>query len=500
MSGPNKLRKESPGNISPRAISPSSEFSPGHARPLRIVASGTLFITHTLTVDSYPSEHSNTRAQAVVRVRGGSAAATLSVLAQFSDCMSWLVAPIGSGPEGASLRIELEREGISTQLCPRRETDGVPKALDSTGSQTVINHNPIPDVTHDEYFRILGPLLYSTINGGADTPKYGQLPPAPPVDWFHFEGRSPHITGDNLTGLDSWLKERGWRDRVVLSVEVGRPERPGQDILMQLADVIFFSKPYAVARSFNSPRAFLLSLRSIAPPHALLIASWGKEGAGLLSMPTREYFQSSPFVPDPAEEPDISGIASVRTSTAAFSSGWSVLARDAGNGGPPFGRMSRGLDGLDGGGTTEGSTEDGEFWNEERRRQWMMDIASPRSSSRPTEDDEELDETEADDSFIAGMIFALSRRILPGLPYSPARPPPPPPTTSSRPGTSGGRTTLKPTDIPSPPAATINTPLYEGRWRLDECLRFATEMAGRRMRRKTSAGLALVMEKVGWRM
>ena len=82
-----------------------------------------MFITHTLNLPSYPEEGSNTRAQLVNRVRGGSAAASLSVLTQFSDTKGWLVAPIGSGPEGAALRIELEREGISTSLCPKRDAE-----------------------------------------------------------------------------------------------------------------------------------------------------------------------------------------------------------------------------------------------------------------------------------------------------------------------------------------------------------------------------------------
>lgn len=100
---------------------------------------------------------------------------------------------------------------------------------DTTGTQTVINHNPIPDVTHEEFFRILGPLLYSTSGNGSETPKYNQPPPAPPVDWFHFEGRSANITAENLQGLDGWLREREWRHRVVLSVELGRPGRLGQE-------------------------------------------------------------------------------------------------------------------------------------------------------------------------------------------------------------------------------------------------------------------------------
>lgn len=87
----------------------------------------------------------------------------------------------------------------------------------------------------------------------------------------------------------------------------------------------------------------------------------------------------------------------------------------------------------------------------------------------------------------SGMIFALSRRILPGAPYSPSRPPP---------HRSGPRSNLSPNDLPA--SSDSSSPLYEGRWRLDECLRFATEIAGRRMRRRDAAGLALAMERVGW--
>jgi len=182
----------------------------------------------------------------------------------------------------------------------------------------------------------------------------------------------------------------------------------------------------------------------------------------LLSVPTREYFQSSPFVPESTEDPHLSGISSVRSSSAAYS-GWSAIL------------------------PSEENTAD-EFWDEDRKRRWVQGVASPSSSGRRTEDEEELDETEAEDTFVAGMIFALSRRILPGITYSPYRPPP-----AVRPH---GHRNLSPLDIPPNP----NTPLYEGRWRLDECLRFATEMAGRRMRRRNTAGLALTMEKVGWRM
>lgn len=69
--------------------------------------------------------------------------------------------------------------------------------------------------------------------------------------------------------------------------------------LIPHADVLFVNKTYAQANSpsyASSPRAFLLSLTSIAPRHALLIAYWGSEGSAVLSIPTKEYFQSSGWV------------------------------------------------------------------------------------------------------------------------------------------------------------------------------------------------------------
>lgn len=72
----------------------------------------------------------------------------------------------------------------------------------------------------------------------------------------------------------------------------------------------------------------------------------------------------------------------MRSSSAAYSSGWSII------------------------GPSEENTD--EFWNEERRRRWVQDIASPVSSNQRTDEDEDLDESEADDSFIAGGVFLSS--------------------------------------------------------------------------------------------
>lgn len=102
------------------------------SRRFRIVASGTLFITHTLNVGALP-DHSQsaditTRASSVRRERGGASATILSVLAQFNHVEAYLVAPVGGGPEGEAMIKELETANVKTRLCARRDAHGVPAA------------------------------------------------------------------------------------------------------------------------------------------------------------------------------------------------------------------------------------------------------------------------------------------------------------------------------------------------------------------------------------
>lgn len=137
-----KLKKPGPDLYgpprSPRSPLPSSYIRDASKNPFRIVATGTIFLTHTISIATFAREGSNVRAQTVVRHRGGAAAASLSVIAQFGGTQPWLIAPIGGGGEGASLRVELERERIRTELCAKRESEGVPKAFIIRSSACVV--------------------------------------------------------------------------------------------------------------------------------------------------------------------------------------------------------------------------------------------------------------------------------------------------------------------------------------------------------------------------
>ena len=123
----------------------------------------------------------------------------------------------------------------------------------------MINNNPLPDITHDEFVSLLGPILVpenyaylpaaaphspptpspsapanaaspamprSSLSGPSVAPARPSNSPAP-LDWIHFEGRSVKTTLSNMVGLDGLARERKWRSHCVFSVDVGRKARQG---------------------------------------------------------------------------------------------------------------------------------------------------------------------------------------------------------------------------------------------------------------------------------
>ena len=186
----------------------------------------------------------------------------------------------------------------------------------------------------------------------------------------------------------------------------------------------------------STPREFLISMCTHAPHHALLIADWGAQGAALLSVPTREYLQSSGWVEptvakptwDPSGSSSNSGLlnpGSVKSGSNYWADGRPVSDsnssdwRDSSTGGESHLRRSRISDNGD------TNSDSGRASIETERGMESF-----------------LDEVGAHEAFVAGMIFALSQRLLPGPPYT-------------RDGTGQG-------------AAARGS---SGRWKLEECLR-----------------------------
>ncbi|KAF9223372.1 hypothetical protein BS17DRAFT_796049 [Gyrodon lividus] len=553
-------------------MSPSAH-PPPVPKLLRIFSTGTIFLTHTLVLPSHPVPGSASRAQTVHTSRGGAAGHILALLAQFgATCPSsggvepMLIASLGGNTDAFRLRDALESSGVRTKYCKLWPGLSVPSAwvmhARDTGERTVINHNPLPEVSHEDFIALLGPVLAPENYVGFHLPQGPQngagiireqhssspapvfpnvlapapprpsvssrpntassgmtaTPPAPhtymvpsqslhspaPFDWLHFEGRSVRTTLANIMGVDGLARERKWRSHCVISVDLGRRAREGVEALIPHVDVIFLcattfpsllgqGQPgYPTSPSPNStptPRAILLALARYAPPHALLVLDAGRDGAALLSLPTREYLQSSGWTQPPLQSPQLSSprprlaVHGHTSSSATSSNGTRTTHTWDG-----VESVRSGSDFWAGGAPADGSfaSRDSEYTSRDvdadgRIRRSHRTHPSGESfhpmddNDEPDEDgdgedgrhtpqphqrpaiveEDSLDEEGAHAAFVAGMIWALSRRVMPGPPYAP-----------------GG----------SPDGETGKDGVADlgVRWRLDECLRFATELAGRK--------------------
>jgi hypothetical protein len=178
----------------------------------------------------------------------------------------------------------------------------MPKFLftpDDSPCRTIINHNPLPELSHEDFIAILGPILVPEHYQGLlshhwhphpslpQTPPvhavYGPGPGLPPImtsplnntfspipiptsqqplppstpglpsnapfSIFHLTGRSQAadvITLMNLTGVDGLARDRTWRDKSAFSLDctapvVGEDARAARQKIFPHVDVIFFS-------------------------------------------------------------------------------------------------------------------------------------------------------------------------------------------------------------------------------------------------------------------
>lgn len=141
----------------------------------------------------------------------------------------------------------------------------------------MINHNPLPDITHEEFIVLLGPILapenyYYPSPIPSPTAGTGMTPPAyppnsssltapnsaqlrlqspAPFDWLHVEGRSVKTTLSNIVGLDGLARERKWRSHCVFSIDVGRKGRQGVEAvcIFSLRLTLFIDKVFSRSSS-----------------------------------------------------------------------------------------------------------------------------------------------------------------------------------------------------------------------------------------------------------
>ncbi len=236
-----------------------------------ILAVGVATLDIINTVDAYPAEDAKIRAREQRVCRGGNATNTLVVLSQLGHRCRWAGA-LGGDYAAEWVRDELKAYAIGLDAC-RLYRDGdtptsyIVHSMD-TGSRTIIHYRDLPEYGRQDFASVS----------------------LEDLDWIHFEGRNTPET----TAMMERVKAE--RPSLRCSLEVEKP-RPGIEALFPLADVLLFSRGYAMHQGHHDAPSFLHSLRGRFP-HAILTCAWGEKGASGIDHAGR--IISSPAFPPPA--------------------------------------------------------------------------------------------------------------------------------------------------------------------------------------------------------
>ncbi|UCE90703.1 MAG: carbohydrate kinase [Pseudomonadota bacterium] len=220
-------------------------------------------------VDRYPGEDEEMRAIAQRLARGGNAANTACVLAQFGHRVDF-AGVLADDPHGRRIEQDLLDHHVSTHFCQRVEFSKAPTSYitlnRANGSRTIVHFRDLPEFDFTHFSQI----------------------PIEEFDWLHFEGRNVAETAQMLRHAH----ER--RIDQPISVEVEK-DREGIDQLFPLADILLFSRSFMTARGYGDPTALFDAVRTIAPA-AVLICTRGAQGAVACDADGNE-FASPAFTP-----------------------------------------------------------------------------------------------------------------------------------------------------------------------------------------------------------
>ncbi len=214
-----------------------------------ILLVGTATLDMVYTLDHYPAEDDEMRAQALRVCRGGNAANTAVVLSQLGHHCSF-VGVLSDAPEANVIDSDFAYHGVDTLSCPR--VFGQPPTSSiylSGGRRTIVHYRDLPELTAEQFSAV----------------------DLAPFDWVHFEAR-------NVPQLLLMLSRvRELQPDATISLELEKP-RDGVAAAWGMADLLICSRGYAVSQGYSDPMGFLGWMRRQAP-QAELVAVWGEMGA-----------------------------------------------------------------------------------------------------------------------------------------------------------------------------------------------------------------------------
>lgn len=218
----------------------------------RILLVGNAVLDIALRVDHHPAEDEEMRALSRRADLGGNAANSARVLAALGHRVA-LLATLAPDGEAQELRRLLDAAGVDTRHLVSAPGGRTPLSMillhAASGARTIVHHRDLAEPRFED-FRAL---------------------PLEDYAWIHFEGRNVAETRRMM----ALLAETGHPGRVSVEIEKDRPQI---ETLMPHADLLLFSRAYALARGYPDAAALLADLRRRVPD-ALLACAWAAAGA-----------------------------------------------------------------------------------------------------------------------------------------------------------------------------------------------------------------------------
>lgn len=219
----------------------------------RILCVGNVTLDIINLVEHFPVEDAEVRTLSQSKRCGGNAANTALVLSQLAQDV-YLSGVVANDDHGIWLKSHLRDHGVNVDHV-RHHSGASPTSYitlsQKNGSRTIVHHRELDELSTSDFSHIA----------------------LEQIDWFHFEGRNVETLGKLLrTTLRARVDQP-------ISLEIEK-HRSGLETLAVHADVIFFSRPYAVESGHTSPESFL-SLKQEEYPKAILSLTWGEQGSWL---------------------------------------------------------------------------------------------------------------------------------------------------------------------------------------------------------------------------
>jgi ketohexokinase len=217
----------------------------------RILCTGVAVLDIINYVDHFPRENEELRATHQELRLGGNSANTAKVLTQYGHDLE-LLACFSNDSAGDWLTKQLTLNGIGSQHSPRLDGQTPTSYItlnSENGSRTILHHRKLPELDFQHFSSI-------------------QLQD---FDWFHFESRNIKQT---RFMLDKCPLEH---NNKTISLELEK-YRHNDDQLIELADLLMFSRSYVEHLGFTNPRSFLATQQAFYPDKKIT-CTWGRGGS-----------------------------------------------------------------------------------------------------------------------------------------------------------------------------------------------------------------------------